>query len=317
MNDVRYIRCEEELFEYLATKWQTWPASTVPVITGPTGVGKSSLALRLCEELGYELLSCDSMQIYRGFDIGTAKPTPEERARVPHHLIDICEAPDAYSVARFTQDATCILNHNMARRTRTLLCGGTSQYITALTEGIVFTDGAPSERERQATRQYLEKIGYEAAYDKLKMLDPASASSIASTDKRRIARFFERYHATGLTKSELNQRSRRNGPLFDFVVYFLNYEDRNALYHRINKRADLMVQKGLFDETYALMKQWPDYSAAPAFRGIGYRESVRYLLGELTESDALTQIQTSSRRYAKRQLTWFRKRDVNRLIYRI
>lgn len=287
----------------------------IPVLTGPTGSGKSSLAISLATSCGCEIVSADAMQIYRGFDIGTAKPTAEERARVPHHMIDILDPCESYSVASYVKKTEQILSQLLSEGKKPLVCGGSVQYVSALLDGLLFTPKRIDQNLRLQVNSEIDAMGIHDAWQKLHSLDPSSAEAIAPTDRRRIARFFEMYIETGKTKSELNRLSRRRGPLFSFAAFHLDIEPRAALYERINKRSAIMFERGLVKETCELMKKWPNYLTCPAFRGIGYRETIDVVLDKCTDAEALDEIQKSTRRYAKRQQTWLRKRqDMTKLV---
>ncbi|NLV98302.1 MAG: tRNA (adenosine(37)-N6)-dimethylallyltransferase MiaA [Clostridiaceae bacterium] len=291
-------------------------ADLIPILTGPTASGKSSLAMRWCELEDRELISADSMQIYRGFDIGTAKASQDEQKRVLHHLIDIKDANDRYSVANFVNDASEILSAGQSEGRRFLICGGTGQYISALYEGLKFSDPAPTEEFRHSINEMITKRGLKESYALLAALDPEAAEQISPANRRRIVRFFEKFELTGKTLSELNAESRLKSSSFKFRVYQLNWECRQDLYNRINQRTEEMYDDGLISETRSLMERYDSYSTAPAFSGIGYREAIQYINGRLTEAEARENTATASRRYAKRQLTWFRPKEyVNSLLY--
>ncbi len=291
-------------------------ADVIPILTGPTASGKSSLAMAWCEQEDRELISADSMQIYRGFDIGTAKATREEQARVLHHLIDIKDAQEGYSVAQFVSDACEILASGQAEGRRFLICGGTGQYISALYEGLKFSDPAPSEELRHSINKKISERGLQESYALLAALDPEAAEQISPENRRRIVRFFEKFELTGKTLSELNAESRMKTSAFNFRVYQLNWDKRQNLYNRINQRTETMYDAGLISETRSLMERHTSYATDPAFCGIGYREALQHINGELTEAEARENTATASRRYAKRQLTWFRPKDyVIRLLY--
>ena len=288
---------------------------TIPVLTGPTATGKSSLAMSLATRYGYEIVSADAMQIYRGFDIGTAKPTIEDQTHVPHHMIDILDPYESYSVASYIKETERVLDQLISDGKKPLVCGGSVQYVSALLDGLLFTPERTDPNLRQKVKNRIDTIGLQNAWQKLHSLDPESADAIAPTDRRRIARFFEMYIETGKTKSEINRLSRRRGPLFSFAAFHLDIEPRSALYERVNKRTAIMFEQGLVEETRALMDKWTNYVDCPAFRGIGYRESIDVVLGKCSEEEALDEIQKSTRRYAKRQQTWLRKRrDMTKLV---
>ena len=291
-------------------------ADVIPILTGPTASGKSSLAMAWCEQEDRELISADSMQIYRGFDIGTAKATRDEQARVLHHLIDIKDAQERYSVAQFVSDACEVLASGQAEGRRFLICGGTGQYISALYEGLQFSDPAPSEELRHSINEKIAERGLQESYALLAALDPEAAEQISPENRRRIVRFFEKFELTGKTLSELNAESRIKTRAFNFRVYQLNWDKRQNLYNRINQRTEAIYDAGLISETRSLIERHPSYATDPAFCGIGYREALQHIKGELTEAEARDNTATATRRYAKRQLTWFRPKEyVIRLLY--
>lgn len=295
---------EEKMHEILAARPQA-----IPVITGPTATGKSSLAMRLATKIGGEIVNGDAMQIYRGFDIGSAKASQEDRRQIVHHMIDIKDACDSYSVARFIEEVEPVLDELIEQKRKPIICGGSVQYISALLDGLVFPDIEPDLELRQHIVHEVMERGLQNSWELINTLDPEAASAIAPVDKRRITRFLELYRQTGMTKTELNELSRAKGPSFDFVAFWLDRYPRQALYQRINDRVDTMYEQGLLDETRALMKQYNHYSDCPAFRGIGYREAVAHLEGRISEQEARELTARSTRRYAKRQQTWLRRRD--------
>ncbi|HHU04261.1 MAG TPA: tRNA (adenosine(37)-N6)-dimethylallyltransferase MiaA [Fastidiosipila sp.] len=308
-NDILLSADSEDLMLELLRQDFSQRDDLIPILTGPTASGKSSLALRWCEAEGRELISADSMQIYRGFDIGTAKPSPEEQDRVVHHLIDIKNADEQYSVAQFVDDAVQIIQEGQTENRRFLICGGSGQYISALVEGLKFSDPPPTAEVRSFVDKKISDYGLEKAYAMLVDLDPIAAEQIAPENRRRIARFFEKYEMSGKTLTELNAESHMKRTPYNYCVYQLNWESRQKLYERINQRAEQMYDSGLIAETRTLMEQYPAYETAPAFRGIGYREAVKFIEGDLTEGEAREQTATATRRYAKRQLTWFRPKN--------
>lgn len=276
----------------------------VIIITGPTASGKSDVAISLGCEIDGEIVSADSMQIYRGLDIGTAKVNREQQKIVPHHLIDICEPGDFFSVAAYKDAADKAIRDIISRGKRPIVCGGTGQYLSALLLGINYVpvnvdQALRSEFDRKA-RQNLPDLWRE-----LQKIDPASAEKIAQGDKKRIVRALEVYYQTGITRSEHDRRSREKGPDYSFSAFCLTH-DRPVLYARINQRVDKMLQQGLLQEAESLLKL--DIPAkSTCLQAIGYKELIAFLHGEQSLESAVTQIKQSTRRYAKRQLTWFRK----------
>jgi tRNA dimethylallyltransferase len=306
-----FLEIEEKLFELVNRR----PAA-IPVITGPTATGKSTLAFRLAHEIKGEIVNCDAMQIYRGFDIGTAKPSLQQRQEIPHHLFDCRDACESYSVAMYVEEATSLLGDLSSQNKKPIVCGGSVQYVSALLDGLEFHGHQPDRALRESIRREIDVRGIYESWKLIDTLDPEAASAIAPVDKRRIARFFELYRQTGLTKSELNRRSRERGPQFDFIPIHLDWHPRTALYEHINARVAVMYDAGLLNETRNLMEEYPHYRECPAFRGIGYREAVMHLEGSLTENEARELTAQSTRRYAKRQQTWLRRRkDLLSLLY--
>jgi len=302
---------EDKLLEVVSAK-----PEAIPVITGPTATGKSTMAFHLAQKINGEIVNGDAMQIYRGFDIGTAKPSLEQRREIPHHLFDTRDACESYSVAMYVEEATKLLHDLKAQNKRPIVCGGSVQYVCALLDGLEFHGHRPDRELRERINREVTERGVRESWDLIEKIDPEAASSIAPVDKRRIARFFELYSQTGLTKTELNRRSRLRGSRFNFVSFHLDWRPRTALYERINARAETMYESGIVSETHALMREHPNYGTCPAFRGIGYRETVMYLEGKMTENEALELTAQSTRRYAKRQQTWLRRRnDLIRLLY--
>ena len=299
-----FLEIEEKLFELVNRR----PAA-IPVITGPTATGKSTLAFRLAHEIKGEIVNCDAMQIYRGFDIGTAKPSLQQRQEIPHHLFDCRDACESYSVAMYVEEATSLLGDLSSQNRKPIVCGGSVQYVSALLDGLEFHGHQPDRALRESIRREIDVRGIYESWKLIDTLDPEAASAIAPVDKRRIARFFELYRQTGLTKSELNRRSRERGPQFDFIPIHLDWHPRTALYEQINARVLAMYNAGLLNETRNLMEAYPSYHDCPAFRGIGYKEAVMHLEGNLTETEARELTAQSTRRYAKRQQTWLRRRN--------
>ncbi len=256
------------------------------------------------------------MQIYRGFDIGTAKPSLQQRQEIPHHLFDCRDACESYSVAMYVEEATSLLGDLSSQNRKPIVCGGSVQYVSALLDGLEFHGHQPDRALRESIRREIDVRGIYESWKLIDTLDPEAASAIAPVDKRRIARFFELYRQTGLTKSELNRRSRERGPQFDFIPIHLDWHPRTALYEHINARVAVMYDAGLLNETRNLMEEYPHYRECPAFRGIGYREAVMHFEGSLTENEARELTAQSTRRYAKRQQTWLRRRkDLLSLLY--
>ena len=283
-------------------------------LTGPTASGKTALSLSLAAELGCEIISCDSMQIYRGMDIGSAKATADERSLAPHHMLDVVEPDCLYSAQSYRTDALAVASKISKRGRLPLFVGGTGLYIDTLIRG----DGASvPESDKEWCEELLSGVngeeGARALWERLREIDPESAEKIHMNNLRRVARAIEIYERTGRRKSELDAESRLAAPDIKIGMITLDVHNRENLYKRVDKRVELMLDMGLEGEVRALLAKGylrPDSTAA---QGIGYKEMVAYILGECTIDEAKEAIKLASRRYAKRQLTWFRHSDAYRL----
>jgi len=284
-------------------------------ITGPAASGKTALSLACAERLGCEIISCDSMQIYRGMNIGTAKATEAEQARVPHHLIDILEPSEAYSAEQYREDAMRAAEEIVARGKIPLFVGGTGLYIDTVIRGNSLesppSDPALSERLR---REGEGEEGREALWQRLLAVDPDSAMRTHKNNVRRVARALEIYMLTGKTKTFFDEMSRAAGRDIEIGMITLDIHNRDTLYDRVNTRVDLMMEEGLLSEARALYERGLLDRKYTSSQAIGYKEMLSYLLGEESLEEATEQLKLSSRRYAKRQLTWFRhETDAHRL----
>ena len=283
----------------------------VIVICGPTASGKTALSLQLacsdCFSTKAEIVSADSMQIYRGFDIGTAKVSSEERSLVKHHMIDICDPSEYFSVAQYKKLATEIIHDIQKRGKQAIICGGTGQYLSALIDGLEFIDVPVDTALRENLNSRADQIGMTKMLAELAKMDPQTAERLAPADRKRIIRAHEVIAATGLTPTEINRRSRLKGPDFVFKSFCLA-PDRKLLYERINTRVIEMFEDGWIEETKNLLKQGLSYDAT-SLQAIGYRQIIEYLQGLKTKEDIIAEIQQATRRYAKRQLTWFRRME--------
>lgn len=275
----------------------------VPVIVGPTASGKTAVALALAEILPLEIISADSRQVYRYLDIGTAKPSPAERARVPHHFIDIIDPDEEFSAGRFGDDGRRVIDEVLARGRIPLVVGGSGLYVRSLVDGLFEGPGADPEF-RDALQARLERGELQVLVEELRRVDPESAARIDPTKPRRVIRALEVHHVTGDRISTL-QQERRMDVNFRPRFFGLLWE-RQALYSRINARCDAMVADGLVDEASGLERR--GYSRnLNSLNTVGYKEALAFLHGEISRDEMTSQFSQNSRRYAKRQMTWFRK----------
>ena len=277
---------------------------TVIVICGPTASGKTALSIELAKKINGEIVSADSMQIYKDMDIGSAKVTSDEMQGIKHYLIDCVYPNQRYSVANYKQDAKTAIERIIQKGKTPIVVGGTGLYIDSLIYEIEYKDIQINEEYRRELEEIREKEGLEVLYKKALEIDPKAMEKISPNDFKRITRILEIYEATGKTKTEQEAESRLNEIPYDYKVFAINY-DREKLYERINKRVDIMLEKGLIDEVKALLEKYSDFPTA--MQGLGYKEVKQYLDGELTKEEMIEKIKQESRRYAKRQFTWFRK----------
>ena len=280
----------------------------IVVITGPTATGKTRLGVMLALELGGEVVSADSMQLYRGMDIGTAKPTPAEIQGVPHHLIDVAEPWEGWSAAKFVEAARAACLDIISRGRLPIVVGGTGLYIDSLVQGRSFGAVDETGETRRELEERYDEIGGAAMLRELAQLDPERAAKLSPNDKKRVVRAYEVYLLTGRTITELDRESREREPEFDAKYIILGWASRDELYRRIDARVDEMVAQGLFEEVEALLAEGlgPDTTAMQA---IGYKEAAEALRGECSRDEAIEKIKRETRRYAKRQLTWLRRRE--------
>ena len=281
-------------------------AEKILVITGPTATGKTALSVELAKKLGGEVVSADSMQIYRGMDIGTAKVTKAEMQGVPHHMIDIAEPSEDYSVSCYVREADAAVRDILSRGKLPIVAGGTNLYIDSLIAGLDFADKAEDAGLRERLNAQYDDTGGEAMLEYLRGFDPERAAKLHAADKRRIVRAIEIYTLTGETITRHDEETKKRPKRYDAVKIALTFADRAVLYGRINARVDKMVADGLFDEVKGLLDAGlsPDCTAMQA---IGYKEPAAYFRGEMSKDEAIELIKLSSRRYAKRQLTWLRR----------
>lgn len=276
-------------------------------VVGPTASGKTALSVALAKVLGGEVLSCDSMQIYRDMDIGTAKPTEEEREGVLHHLIDIAAADEPFSCAEYAALAKQTVAEVIARGKLPIFCGGTGLYLDGVLRGGNSYEKTETDPEyRAALERLAAEQGAEAVHAMLAEVDPAAAEATHPNNVKRVIRALEIYHTTGMTKTELDRRSQESETDYDALVIGIRFPDTEALYRRINLRVDLMLQQGLVEECRRLMEAGVFERSATAAQAIGYKELFPYLRGDLPLADCAETLKMATRRYAKRQMTWFR-----------
>ncbi|HJC73525.1 MAG TPA: tRNA (adenosine(37)-N6)-dimethylallyltransferase MiaA [Candidatus Mediterraneibacter faecavium] len=280
------------------------------ILAGPTAVGKTSLSIRLAKETGGEIISADSMQVYRHMDIGSAKITKEEMGGVPHYLVDVLEPEEEFNVVRFQQMAKEAAERIWKKGKIPLVVGGTGFYIQALLYDIDFTenDGDESYR-RQLEQKASDEEGASELYEMLKTVDPKAAQEIHPRNIKRVIRALEFYHQTGKKISEHNETQRQKESPYHYA-YFVLTDERSRLYERIDQRVDLMMEEGLLDEV-CYLKERGVRKDSTAMQGLGYKELYEYLEGRYPLDEAVRIIKRDTRHFAKRQLTWFkRERDV-------
>ena len=276
----------------------------VIVICGPTASGKTALSIELAKKINGEIVSADSMQIYKDMDIGTAKPTKQEMGEIKHYLLDFVSPEDRYSVAQYKQDAKKAIKEIINKGKTPIIVGGTGLYVDSLIYEIEYNDIKLDEEYRKKLEKIAEEQGLEELYKKAVEIDPEAMKKISQNDKKRIMRVLEIYNSTGKTKTEQEKESRRNPVEYDYRVFAINW-DREILYQRINKRVDIMVEQGLIEEVKEILNKYDKFPTA--MQGLGYKEVVDYLNGIYTKEEMIEKIKLETRRYAKRQLTWFRK----------
>ena len=275
-------------------------------VVGPTGCGKTWLGVELAKALCGEVVSCDSMQLYRGMVIGTAAPTEDEMQGIPHHMVGVADPGENYSVARYAHDAAKCVDELIARGKQPVIVGGTGLYLNALLAGHGFAGGDKDGKCRAALERRWEEEGGDAMFAALRRIDPETAGRLHANDKKRILRALEVYCETGRTKAQHNAETKRLPPRYDSVRIGLAYKDREDMKRAIDLRVDKMVEAGLFDEVRALLASGISRDVT-AMQAIGYKEALSYLDGAATREEAIAEIKLRSRQYAKRQLTWLRR----------
>ena len=287
----------------------------VLVVAGPTASGKTALGISLALALNGEIVSADSMQVYRHMDIGTAKATPEERASVPHHMLDVADPSEDYSVSRYVEEASRCCEEILARGRVPIIVGGTGLYIDSLLAGRRFGPRAEDPALRASLNAKYDLLGGEGLLEELRKVDPERAAALHSADRKRIVRALEVWLLTGETITAHDEASRAVPPRYVSLFLIPGFRDRALLYQRIDARVDDMVSRGLFEEVRSLLASGVPADAT-AMQAIGYKETAACLRGFLSPEEAVSQMKQASRRYAKRQLTWFAQRsDAFRLYY--
>jgi tRNA dimethylallyltransferase len=283
-------------------------------ITGPTASGKTAISIALAEELGCEIISCDSMQIYKDMNVGTAKVTKEEASGIPHHLIDIIDPSEAFSVEDYRTRALAAAGEIVSRGKIPMFVGGTGLYVDALMR-------APMTNVPESSIAYREKIlseikndqDVEALWQRLNAIDSLSAAAIHKNNVRRVIRALEIYEVTGKTKSEIDRASKEASPDISIGMITLDFHDRDTLYKRVDMRVDAMMREGLLEEVKELYDSGRLPENSTAAQAIGYKEIIKHLEGKISLAEAVEDIKLATRRYAKRQLTWFRHNEAKRL----
>ncbi len=288
------------------------PKFPYPIIAGPTASGKTTLAIQVAKALGGEVVCADSMQVYDTVAIGTARPTAEETAEMPHHLTGFVPLDEKYSVAQYLEDASRVFGDLFARRCTPVLCGGTGLYIQSFMENRQLFCEQPDEEYRRELMARAKSVGTATLLHELSLVDPESALKLHENDLHRIVRALEVYHTTGMTIRQQDALSKTKPSPYTPCLFVLNFRDRQTLYNRINRRVTTMVNEGLLDEAKIVLATNPDATVTQA---IGYKELLPYFAGECTVAESLDALRQQTRRYAKRQLSWFRRMPMAKMIF--
>lgn len=274
-------------------------------VVGPTASGKSALAIELATRLGGEIICCDSMQIYKQMDIGTAKPDADELSEATHHLFDFADPFESFSCADYIPLAERCVEDIAARGKLPIFCGGTGLYLDRFLSGADFEATEIDDQFRRDMEAYAQEHGNEALHEKLREIDPESADEIHPNNVKRVIRALEIFRTSGRRKSELDRESKTFECKYQAIQIGIKYADREVLYNRINLRVDKMIEAGLLEETKRLMEDGVFEKNSTAAQAIGYKELLSYFRGKKTLEEAVEDLKTATRRYAKRQLTWF------------
>ena len=275
-------------------------------IVGPTACGKTKMGVLLAGRYDGEVVSCDSMQLYRGMVVGTAAPTPEETGSVPHHMVGVVDPAESYSVARYAEEAGACVDGILARGKQPIIVGGTGLYLDALLAGHGFAAGQFGGEVRKALEARLNAEGAGALLRELRRIDPESAARVDPANRKRLIRALEVYYETGKTMTEHNRETQNIPPRYEAVKLGFAFDDRDDMKTLIDRRVDVMVEQGLFDEVRALLDAGIPRDST-ALQAIGYKECLAYFDGDASRDDAIAEIKLRSRQYAKRQLTWLRR----------
>ena len=285
----------------------------VIVIVGPTASGKTGLSIELAKRYNGEIVSADSMQIYKDMNIATAKPTIEEMCGIKHHLIDFLNPGETYSVGQYVLDAENAISDILSRDKMPIVCGGTGLYVDSLINGINFTEDSSDDKIRNELYQLAETKGIDYLLNVLKEFDPDSYENLSQQrNLRRIIRAIEFYKVTGKTITQQNIENQNTSSKFDYLIIGLNADDRQFLYDRINRRVDLMIESGLIEETKSVLQM---NLSDTSIKAIGYKELIPYINNQSSLDDCIEKLKMETRRYAKRQLTWFRRNKMINWIY--
>lgn len=274
------------------------------VVSGPTASGKTSLSIELAKQFNGEIISADSMQVYIGLNIGTAKPDEKEKQGIVHHLIDIRKIDEPYNVSGFITDAKKAASHIISKNKVPVICGGTGLYIEHFVNNTTFSDVGSDERFREELNQKTN----EELYEELKNLDPSSAEKIHINNRKRVVRALEIYKLSSKTKSAYDEESKNCVPEYEFIEFGLNFAERGELYSRINNRVEIMIKKGLEEEVLELYENG-ESEKLRRINAIGYTEFLDYFDGRLNKEEAIEKIKQNTRNYAKRQITWFKRNN--------
>lgn len=276
----------------------------VIVICGPTASGKTALSIALAKAVGGEIVSADSMQIYQEMDIGSAKPTKEEMEGIKHYMLDFVSPENRYSVADYKKQANEAIQTILKKGKMPIVVGGTGLYVDSLIYNISYQEMQFDQAYREELEKIVEEKGLDKIYETANTIDPEAIKIISPNDKKRILRILEIYHQTGKTKTQQEIESRKEEVPYDYKIFTINWE-RDILYDRINQRVDKMIEQGLIEEVKRITKKYEQYPTA--MQALGYKEIKEYLDGKTSKEEAIEKIKQETRRYAKRQLTWFRK----------